>query len=58
MTEKSDLKQREIIRKKSHMPEDSLLFEKLVPVMLVGLAVVTVGMIVYAAAVLLGFIQF
>ncbi len=46
------------LRQKSHMPSDSVFFEKVVPVLLVIMGVVMVGLVVFAAAVLFGWIQF
>ncbi|HTP03064.1 MAG TPA: hypothetical protein VMJ64_16935 [Anaerolineales bacterium] len=43
---------------KSHAPKDSILFEKVVPVALIVMGVLTVLLILFAAAVLLGFIHF
>lgn len=43
---------------KSHAPENSFLFEKLVPVLLIGMGVLTVILILFAAGVLLGIIHF
>jgi hypothetical protein len=43
---------------KSHMPSDSLFFEKIVPVILVVMGIVTVVLVLFAAGVLLGFIHF
>ena len=40
--------------KKSHMPENSLMFEKVVPVLLILLGALTIALILFAAAVLLG----
>jgi uncharacterized membrane protein len=42
---------------KSRMPENSILFEKIVPVLLVVLGVITAGLIVFAAGVLVGIIH-
>lgn len=58
MDEKDNRTGREILKQKNHMPEDSLLYEKFIPATLVVLAVVTIGMIVFSAAIFLGFIQF
>ena len=44
--------------KKLHMPKDSFVFEKLVPVMLIVLGVITTGLILFAAGILLGIIRF
>jgi hypothetical protein len=43
---------------KSHMPENSVLFEKVVPVALVFMGVLTAVLILFAAGVLLGIIRF
>ena len=43
--------------KKSHAPKDSVMFEKIMPVLLIALAILTVALIGFAAAVLLGFIH-
>lgn len=43
---------------KSHMPKDSFFFEKVVPVSLAVMGIVTLGLIVFAAGVLLGFVKF
>jgi len=44
--------------KKSHIPENSILFEKIVPVSLIILAIITLGLILFAAGVLLGIVHF
>ncbi|MGB7876882.1 MAG: hypothetical protein WBL25_21060 [Anaerolineales bacterium] len=46
------------INSKSRMPENSVLFEKIVPVALAFMGILTVILILFAAGVLLGFIQF
>jgi len=43
---------------KSHIPPSSFLFEKIVPAALIVMGIVTAGLIVFAAGVLLGMIQF
>ena len=43
---------------KSHMPENSVLFEKLIPAALALMGILTVILILFAAGVLLGIIQF
>lgn len=58
MEDKESLKSRELLQQKTHMPEDSLLYEKFIPATLVVLAVVTVAMIVFSASIFLGFIKF
>jgi hypothetical protein len=43
---------------KSHIPSNSILFEKIVPAALVIMGIVTLGLIVFAAGVLLGVVKF
>lgn len=43
---------------KSHIPESSMLFEKIVPALLFFMGIVTVTLILFAAGVLLGIIHF
>ena len=45
-------------RNKSHMPKDSLFFEKIVPISLITMGVITLGLILFAAGVILGVIRF
>lgn len=44
--------------RKSHMPKDTFLFEKIVPVSLVVMGIIMLGLILFAAGVLLGFVKF
>jgi len=46
------------MKSKSHMPKDSLFFDKIVPVSLIAMGVITLGLIVFAAGVILGIINF
>jgi hypothetical protein len=50
--------QTRVTNNKSHIPADSAFFEKIVPGLLVLMAVVTVALILFAAGVLLGIIHF
>jgi len=43
---------------RSHIPEKSLLFEKIVPVLLILMGVLMAALILFAAGVLLGIIHF
>ena len=43
---------------KSHIPEKSILFEKIVPASLILMGVIMLGLILFAAGVLLGIVQF
>jgi hypothetical protein len=43
---------------KSRMPENSVLFDKVIPASLIFMGILTVVLILFAAGVLLGFIQF
>lgn len=47
-----------IAKDKSHMPKDSVFFEKIVPISLIFLGVITLGLILFAAGVILGIVQF
>lgn len=47
-----------VSQKQSHIPENSVMFEKVVPALLVGLGVLTVVLILFAAGVLLGVVTF
>jgi hypothetical protein len=44
--------------RKSHIPQNSLFFEKVVPVALIVMCVATCGLMVFAAGAVLGFIHF
>ncbi len=43
---------------KSRAPRNSILFEKVVPILLILMGILTVVLILFAAGVLLGFIHF
>ena len=43
---------------KSHMPENSVLFEKIVPAALIILGVITLGLILFALNLLFGIVPF
>jgi hypothetical protein len=43
---------------KSHIPPHSFLFEKIVPISLIVMGIVTVGLMLFAAGVLLGIVHF
>jgi len=43
---------------KSHMPKDSVFFEKIIPVALAVMGVVTFVLILFAAGVILGIVHF
>jgi len=46
------------MKSKSHMPKDSLFFEKIIPISLITMGVITVGLILFAAGVILGIVHF
>lgn len=54
---KKAIRQKEV-QQKPHMPENSLFFEKVIPVLLIGMTVITVGLILFSAGVLLGLVNF
>ena len=45
-------------RARSHMPQNSLFFEKIVPILLAGMGIVMILLVLFAAGVLLGVIHF
>ena len=45
-------------RAKSHIPKDSFVFEKVVPISLILMGLITLGLILFAAGVLLGIVKF
>jgi hypothetical protein len=45
-------------KSKSHMPENSFLFEKIIPASLIVLGVITLGLILFALSLLLGIVHF
>ncbi|HKI53089.1 MAG TPA: hypothetical protein VJ987_03115 [Anaerolineales bacterium] len=46
------------MKSKSHMPKDSLFFEKIVPISLITMGIITLGLILFAASVILGIVHF
>jgi len=46
------------IRSKSHMPKDSLFFEKIVPISLITMGIITLGLMLFAAGVIIGIVHF
>lgn len=44
--------------RKSHAPENSVFFEKIIPALLIFMGILTVVLILFAAGVLLGIIRF
>jgi len=56
--EEAENRKRVIVRGRSHMPTDSVLFERVIPVLLAGFGLVTVILILFAAGVLLGIVPF
>jgi len=43
---------------KSHAPEHSMLFERIIPMLLILMGILTVALILFAAGVLLGVVHF
>ncbi len=56
--EETEDRGRPIVRGTSRMPDDSVLFERVIPVVLAGLGILTVVLILFAAGVLLGIVPF
>lgn len=46
------------VNNKSHMPQNSVLFEKIIPVVLIVLGLITTGLMLFAAGVVLGIVHF
>jgi len=46
------------LHSKSHMPENSFFFERAIPIFLVVLGLVMLGLILFAAGVLIGVVRF
>lgn len=44
--------------RKSHIPQNSVFFEKIVPIVLISMGIVTLGLMIFAAGVLLGIVHF
>jgi hypothetical protein len=57
-TAKENMANRTDTPNKSHIPVNSTLFEKIIPGLLILMAVLTVVLILFAVGVLLGFIHF
>lgn len=56
---KTEQSNRKIVSKnQSHIPKNSVFFEKVVPALLVGMAVLMVLLIILATGILLGLVQF
>lgn len=58
MSEKGSASTNSKHRQSSRMPKNSTLFEKVIPTLLVVMAVVTVGLILFALGVLVGLVTF
>jgi hypothetical protein len=43
---------------KSHMPQNSLFFDRVIPILLILMAIVTISLILFAVGVLLGIVHF
>lgn len=46
------------MKNKSHMPKGSLFFEKIVPISLITMGIITLGLILFAAGVILRVVHF
>ena len=49
---------RKIQRDKSHMPTNSVLYDKVIPIVLIGIAVLTALIILAAVGILLGLVPY
>jgi hypothetical protein len=46
------------LRKRSHMPQGSLFFEKIVPILLILMGALMLALVLFAAGILLGIVRF
>jgi len=46
------------LKSKSHMPKNSVFFEKIVPISLITMGIITLGLMIFAVGVILGIVQF
>jgi hypothetical protein len=46
------------LRQKSHMPQKSLFFEKIVPILLINMGIIMAALVLFAAGVILGVVRF
>jgi hypothetical protein len=46
------------LRQKSHMPQKSLFFEKIVPILLIIMGIIMAALVLFAAGVILGVVRF
>lgn len=53
-----NIPQRPADNNKSHIPDNSVMFEKVVPALLVFMGILTVILVLFAVGVLVGFIKF
>ncbi|HEY5903711.1 MAG TPA: hypothetical protein VIU39_14260 [Anaerolineales bacterium] len=58
MRNSGDREEMKRLRRQSHMPQGSILFEKLIPILLAIMAIIMVLLILFAAGVLAGIVRF
>jgi len=46
------------LKRKSHMPKDSLFFERIIPIALITMGIIMLGLILFAAGVIVGIVHF
>ena len=46
------------LRQKSHMPQHSVFFERIVPILLVIMGIIMAALVLFAAGVILGIVRF
>jgi hypothetical protein len=49
---------KKVITQKSHIPDNSFLFEKIVPAVLILMGLITLGLMLFAAGVVFGYVHF
>ena len=45
-------------KSKSHMPKDDFFFEKIIPISLITMGIITLGLMLFAAGVIFGIVRF
>ena len=58
MDEVNRRERKSALRQKSHMPQHSVFFEKVIPILLVILGMIMAGLVLFAAGVILGIVRF
>jgi hypothetical protein len=58
MDEVNRRERKSALRQKSHIPQHSVFFEKIIPILLVVLGMIMAALVLFAAGVILGIVRF